>query len=143
MRGASGFVQGDFDEANRILYLLGFASVYKIHMDTNTLLGILDVKDVYQPLSIRGSLPTGLAGIALNPSKDRLYIVSGDAHMLYSYDIAKSAWTTKITNLKGYFPTDAIISPDRRYFYTANNETGNITMFDLTTGDIVRTIDLN
>ncbi len=110
-RGATGFLEGDFDEANRILYLTGFESVYKIDMNTDKLLGTLDLIDLYGPQSTRGWTPTGLCGIVLSGSKDRLFVVSGDAHVMYKYDLTKSSWSTKVSNLHGYFITDALCSP--------------------------------
>ncbi|MFA4872023.1 MAG: hypothetical protein WC610_03135, partial [Patescibacteria group bacterium] len=141
-RGATGFVEADFDETKRILYLTGFTSVYKIDMDTDKLIGIIDLIDLYEPQNIRGWSPTGLSGVALSPTKDKLFIVSGDAHSMYTYDLARSAWITKTTNLKGYFITDAIASPDRRYLYTVNQESDSITMVDLISGEIVKIIEL-
>ena len=139
-RGATGFLEGDFDEENRILYLLGIESVYKIDMDTDRLIGTLDLIDIFDVWGRRGWTPTGLAGISLSPSKDKLFIVGGDPHSLYTYDIAKSSWTTKITNLKGYFITDGVATLDRRYLYTANARSDSVTMVDLTSGDVVFSI---
>ena len=141
-RGMTGFVEADFDETKRILYLTGFTSVYKIDMDTDNLIGILDLVDLYESQNISGWSPTGLCGVALSPAKDKLFIVSGDAHSMYTYDLARSAWITKTTNLKGYFITDAIASPDRHYLYTVNQESDSITMVDLTSGEIVKIIEL-
>ncbi|MFA4872075.1 MAG: hypothetical protein WC610_03415 [Patescibacteria group bacterium] len=141
-RGMTGFVEADFDETKRILYLTGFTSVYKINMDTDKLIGIIDLIDLYEPQNIRGWSPTGLSGVTLSPAKDKLFIISGDAHSMYTYDLARSAWITKTTNLKGYFITDAIASLDRRYLYTVNQESDSITMVDLTSGDVVKIIDL-
>jgi YVTN family beta-propeller protein len=61
---------------------------------------------------------------------------------MYAYDLIKSSWATKITNLKGYFITDVVSLPDRRYLYTANQESDSVTMVDLTSGDVVRIIEL-
>lgn len=141
-RGATGFLEGEFDEANRILYLLGFESVYKIHMDTDTLIGTLDLIDIFEAWGRLGWSPTGLAGVSLSPSKDKLFIAAGDSHSLYTYDVANSSWSTKITNLKGYFITDGVASQDRHYLYTANTRSDSVTMVDLTTGDVVKVIDL-
>jgi len=141
-RGATGFLEGEFDEENRILYLLGFESVYKIDMDTDQLIGTLDLIDIFDAWGRRGWTPTGLAGVSLSPSKDKLFIVGGDPHSLYTYDIAKSSWSTKITNLKGYFITDGVASLDQRYFYTVNLLSDNVTMVDLTSGDMIKVIDL-
>jgi len=141
-RGATGFLQGEFDEENRILYLLGFESVYKIHMDTDQLIGTLDLIDIFAAWGRNGWTPTGLAGISFSPSKDKLLIASGDAHSLYTYDIAKSSWSTNITNLRGYFITDGVASLDRRNFYTANWRSDSVTMVDLATGAVIKIIDL-
>ncbi len=141
--GATGFLEGEFDEANRILYLLGFESVYKIDMDTDRLIGTLDLIDIFEIWGRRGWTPTGLAGISLSPSKDKLFIAAGDPHSLYTYDITNSSWSTKITNLKGYFITDSVASLDRHYLYTANERSDSVSMVDLTSGDLVKVIDLH
>ena len=141
--GATGFLEGEFDEENRILYLLGFESVYKIHMDTDTLIGTLDLIDLFDGGGRWwGWSPTGLAGVSLSPSMDKLYVAAGDSHSLYTYDVANSSWSTKITNLHGYFITDGVASLDRHYFYTSNGRSDSVTMVDLTTGDVVKVIDL-
>ena len=140
--GATGFVEADFDKTNRILYLTGFESVYKIGMDTDKLIGIIDMIDAYELQNIGGWSPTGLCGVVLSQEKDKMFIVSGDAHSVYTYDINKSSWSTKITNLGGYFITDALSSSDRHYLYTVNQKSDSITMVDLTSGDVVKIIEL-
>lgn len=140
-RGATGFLEGEFDEANRILYLLGFSSIYKIDMDTDKLIGTLDLIDIFDAWGRRGWTPTGLAGVSLSPSKDKLFIATGDSHSLYTYDVTKSSWTTRITNLKGYFITDGVASLDRRYFYTANSRSDSVTMVDLNSGNVIKVIN--
>ncbi len=141
--GATSFVEGDFDETNRILYLTGFVSVYKIDMDTDQLIGILDLEDVYESLGTSGWSPAGLSGVVLSTSKDKLFVISADAHSMYTYDLINSSWMTKITNLRGYSSADAVYSPDRRYLYTINNRTDNVTMVNLTSGDVEKVIDLH
>lgn len=140
-RGATGFLEGEFDEANRILYLLGFSSIYKIDMDTDKLIGTLDLIDIFDAWGRRGWTPTGLAGVSLSPSKDKLFIATGDSHSLYTYDVTKSSWTTRITNLKGYFITDGVASLDRCYFYTANSRSDSVTMVDLNSGNVIKVIN--
>lgn len=141
--GASYFPEADFDEVNRILYLTGGASVYKIDMDTDKLIGALNLIDAYGGLSgIRWS-PTAICGVALSPSKEKLFAFSADAHSLFIYDLIKSSWSTKIINLGGYSrDCDAVISLGRQYFYTANSQSDNITMVNLTSGEIVKIIEL-
>jgi YVTN family beta-propeller protein len=141
-RGATGFVEADFDETKRILYLTGFTSVYKIDMDNDKLLGILDLIDVYEMQNINGWPPTGLSGLVFSQTKDKMFVVSGDSHSMYTYDLVNSSWSTKITNLKGYFITDVVSSPDKHYLYTVNQQSDSVTMIDLTSGDVVRIIRL-
>ena len=130
-RGATGFLDGDFDEAHRVLYLLGFTSVYQISMDTDQLVGVLDLIDIYGRQGGAGGWPpTGLASIMLSPARDRLFVVSGDAHSMYTYDLRKGAWTDQKTNVKGYFITGAARSPDGRHLFTANSRSDSITMID-------------
>lgn len=141
-RGMTGFNEADFDETNRIVYLTGFASIYKIDMDTNELIGILDLIDLYIEQNIWGWSPTGLSGVTLSKEKDRLFITSGDAHSVYVYNLNNASWSTKIINLGGYFVTDAVASPDKQYLYTVNEKSDSITMVNLTSGDVVKIIPL-
>lgn len=143
-RGSTSFIEADFDEENRILYLLGHASVYKIDMDTNELIGILDLMDTYELQDFKGGRPatSALSGVVLSSSKDKLFIVSLDAHHMYTYNLAQSVWEAKITNLKGYFNCDAASSPDRQYLYIVNQESDNVTMIDLNSGEIKKIIEL-
>jgi YVTN family beta-propeller protein len=140
--GATSFLEGDFDESGRILYLLGFTSVYKIDMDTDKLLGTLDLIDV---VNARGGgwPPTGLSGIMLSGSKDKLFVVAGDGHSMYTYDLKKSAWSATITNAKGYFITNAVASPGRRFLFTVNNRSDSISMIDTYTGTVSKLIPLS
>ena len=140
--GATGFFGGDFDEANRILYLCGFSSVYKIDMDTDELIGVLNVWDVLASRDYRGWGPTGLSGVVLSPDKDKLFVISADAHSMYTYDLVNSSWTTKITNLEGGTPNLGACSPDLKYLYTVNWPSDSITMVDLTSGDVVKIVEL-
>lgn len=142
-RGATGFLEGDFDENKRVLYILGFTSVYMVHMDSDKLIDTLDLIDVNEARGSYGWPPTGLAGIMLSRSGDKLFLVSGDAHSMYTYDLKNSSWTTKITNVKGYFITNAVASPDRRYLFTVNNRSDSITMIDTDVGAVARIIYLN
>jgi len=140
--GATSFVEGDFDETNRILYLTGFMSIYKINMDTDELIGILDLMDVYESQDIYGWSPTGLSGAVLSPTKDKLFVIAADSHLMFTYDLINSSWTTRVTNLGGYANTETVSSPDRQYLYTVNSQSDSITMVDLTSGDVVRIIGL-
>jgi YVTN family beta-propeller protein len=141
-RGVTSFIQADFDQANRIVYLAGWGSIYRIDMDTNALIDILDVYDVYALRGADGWPPTGLSGVILSPRKDKLFVTSLDSHCLFTYDLARSAWDTKITNLRGFFNTDVATSPDRRYLYVTNERSDSVTMVDLSSGDVVKVIDL-
>ena len=142
-QGATSFVDGYFNEENKLLYLLGFASVFIIKTDTNELVDILDLYDVLlllgKPNAHQG---TGLAGITISPEMDKLLIVSGDTTSMYTYDLSHSQWLTEILNLQGYFMTDAATSPDGRYFYTINTRSDNITMVDTSTRQVVKVINL-
>jgi DNA-binding beta-propeller fold protein YncE len=141
--GHTGFNEGVFDEAHRILYLTGFESVYKIGMDSNNLIGTLDMLDAYSSHGLQGWTPTGLCGISLSSQKDKLFITSGDAHTLYTYDLNNSLWSSKFINLRGYFPTQAICSTDNRYFFSINQRSDSITMVDLNSVELKKIIDLH
>jgi DNA-binding beta-propeller fold protein YncE len=141
--GNSGFSQGVFDESRRILYLCGFESVYKIGMDSNELLGTIDLIDAYEARGGKGWTPTGLCGIALSRSRDRLFIEAGDSHTVYTYDLFRSAWLDKFVNVQGYFPVDAVGSADGRYLYSVNQKSDSVTMVDLDALAVRRIIDLS
>ncbi|MDD5317899.1 MAG: hypothetical protein PHF51_04180 [Candidatus ainarchaeum sp.] len=141
--GATSFVEGDFDEANRILYLTGFASVYKIGMDSDELIDTLDPVDFYESNNIRGWTTTGISGAVLAPAKDRLFVVVADSHIMFTYNLANSSWSRKITNLMGYFNTGTSFSRDRRYLYTVNSRSDSITMVNMSSGEVVRIIRLD
>ncbi len=141
--GNSGFSDGVFDEARRVLYLCGFVSVYKIGMDSNEFLGSLDLNDAYASRGGRGWSPTGLCGIALSPSADRLFVEAGDAHTIYTYDLVRSAWLPIFLNVRGYFPTAAATSADGRYFFSVNQKSDSVTMVDLDALAMKRIIDLS
>ena len=140
--GTTGFLEADFDLENRILYLSGFMSVYKIDMDTDELIEIIDVIDSYKSQNVSGWTCGGLAGVVLSKNKDKLFVISGDGHTMHTYDLLDSTWMPEVINLKGYFVTDTEISPDRRYLYTINQKSDSITMVDLNSGTVVKVIKL-
>jgi len=141
--GATGFVEGEFDEVSRILYLTGFSSIYKIDMDNDRLIGSLDLIDLYENRGVRGWSPTGLAGVTLSASRDKLFVISGDAHSMYTYNLVESSWLAEVTDIGGYFITDSVSSVDQSHLFTANNRSDNVTVIDLTTGKVEKVIDLN
>lgn len=138
--GTTDFLEGEFDEVRRTLYLLGFMSVYKIDMDTDRLTGTLDLTDIFTAWGRKGWSPTGLVGVALSPTKDKLFVAAGDSHTLYWYNFTTSAWSTRTTDLMGYFPVDAVASPNRRYMFTVNQQSDSVSMMDLTSGELVKVI---
>lgn len=140
--GATSFLEGDFDENKRILYLTGFTSVYMIDMDSNNYLGALNLIDYYEKRNITGWTPTGLCGVMLSPSRDKLMAVSGDAHSVYMYDFEKSEWTD-VENIKGYFPTNTVFIPDSKYMYIVNRNSDSISMIDAETGKLKKILYLD
>jgi len=139
--GATSFLDGDFDEVRRVLYLTGFASVWRIHMDSGELLGTALTGEIFSVLKREhGWTPTGLCGARLSPEGDRLLVVSGDGHSLQVYDTTGQVWLPVFVNLRGYWLTDVVQSPDRRYLYTANQMSDTITMVDTNTLEVVKVI---
>ncbi|MDP2997593.1 MAG: hypothetical protein Q8N47_08895 [Bryobacterales bacterium] len=133
---------GDFDEQKRIAYLCGFASVYKVHMDSDEFLGMLNMYDVYREMGRPGGWPTGaLRGIHLSPARDRLFITSWDGHSVFQYDLRSEKWIPRVVWM-GLSPVAAVISPDRRYLYTANQKSDTITRLDTTAGEVLDVIPL-
>jgi len=144
--GNTGWSSCDFDETNRILYMCGYESIYKIDMDTNKFIENLPLVDLFDARRAAGKgcwgPPSGLCGVALSSTKDKLFVVAGDQHCMYTYDLVNSCWMTKVTNLKGYFTLDTCCSLDRRYLYTLNQRSDSVTMVDLTSGDVIKVITL-
>lgn len=139
--GASSFADCDFDESKRIAYVGGMGYIYKLHMDTDEVLGILTAMDVYQALGRPvGWSPTGLSGVKLSAAKDTLFVVSLDAHSMLTYDLVRERWLPEVLNLKGYNPTDTVQSPDKRYLYAINRDTDTVTMVDTAARAVVKVI---
>ena len=130
---------------NRILYLCGFASIYKVDMDTDGLIGNLPLIDALESRRAAGAgdwWPSVLAGVILSSARDKMFIISGDAHYVCIYDLVNSSWTNQITDLKGYIITDTDCSPDRKYPYAVNQKSDSIAIVDLTSREVVRMIRL-
>jgi DNA-binding beta-propeller fold protein YncE len=129
--GATSFLDGDFDQVGRVLYLTGFSAIWSIQMDTDEVLGTATTGDIFGLLGCPpGWSLTGLCGARLSADSQRLFVVSGDAHSLCVYDTIGMKWLPELVNLKGYFITDVVQSADRRYLYTANEKSDTITMVD-------------
>jgi uncharacterized protein (TIGR03437 family) len=135
-QGGDGDV-GEFDEQNRIAYLGGFNSVYKLHMDTDELLGVLNVYDVYKEMGRAGGWPaSALRGIHLSPAKDRLLITSWDGQCIYQYDLRNQKWIPRVVPV-GLGPAASVNSPDRKYVYTVSYRSDTITRLDATAGEVM------
>lgn len=142
-RGYSSFCDGYFEVSTRRLYLLGFGSVYVIHLDTDALLDILDTNQVNKMLGRPyGWSPTALSGISVNPAGNKLLVISQDSHCLYTYDLSLSGWLPEILNLRGYITTDAAPSADRKYLFAVNQFSDNLTMVNASTRAIKQIIEL-
>ena len=124
-------------EQARIAYLGGFNSVYKVHMDTNEFLGMLNVYDVYKEMGRAGGWPASvLRGIHLSPAKDRLLITSWDGQCFYQYDLRNQKWVPRVVPV-GLGPAATMISPDRRNLYAVSYRTDTVTRLDTTSGEFV------
>ena len=126
----------------RIAYLAGFNSVYKVHMDTDEFLGMLNIYDVYKEMGRTGGWPTSaLTGIHLSPARDRLLITSWDGQCVFQYDLRNEKWIPRVVPV-GLGPAATVISPDRKYLYTVNYRSDTITRLDTTAGEVVDVIPL-
>ncbi len=135
-QGGDGEV-GDFDEQKRIAYLGGFNSVYKVHMDSDEFLGMLNIYDVYKEMSRQQGWPTSaLTGIHLSPARERLLITSWDGHSVFQYDLRNEKWIPRVVFV-GLGPGATVISPDRKYLYTVNYRSDSITRLDTTAGEVL------
>jgi uncharacterized protein (TIGR03437 family) len=140
-QGGQGGV-GDFDEQKRIAYLAGFNSVYKLHLDSDEFLGMLNLYDVYKEMGRQsfGWAACALVGIHLSPARDRLLIASHDGHSVFIYDLRNDRWVPRVVNLHGYDPVATAVSPDRKYMYVVNMKTDTISRVDTATGDLLELI---
>ena len=68
---------------------------------------------------------------------------SGDAHLVYTYDLSAKRWLPNLMNARGYFLSDSTCSPDGRFFFTVNSQSDSVSMFDTVRGRLLRVIDLN
>jgi uncharacterized protein (TIGR03437 family) len=141
VQGGVGDV-GCFDEQKRIAYLAGFTSVYKVHMDSDEFLGMLNTEDVFKEMGRTGGWgTTAMTGIHLSPTRDRLLIASWDGSSVLQYDLRNEKWIPRFVPV-GLFPIATMISPDRKYMYTANYRSDTITRLDTTAGEVVDVIPL-
>ena len=140
--GGTGFCDGVFDTVNRVAYILGFMRVFRLDMDSDQLLDTLRPGDAYAQINRQnGWTATGLCGIRFGAG-NRLLVASGDAHLVFTYDLAAKRWLPDLINAHGYFLTDGTASPDGRFFFTANNKSDSVSMFDTAGGRLLRVIDL-
>lgn len=139
--GATAFLEADFDEDGRVMYLLGFTSIYKIDMDSDKLLGTIDMIDFINGRG-GGWPPTGLMAVALSDSKDKLFAVSGDAHSMYTYDLKNLKWDKEPVNIMGYFPMASAFSDNRHFLFTVNSNTDSISKIDVNSGAVEKIIKL-
>ncbi len=145
-QGGVGSGYGDFDEQTRIAYLAGFCSIYKVHMDTDEFLGMLNIFDVYKEMGREGAGGGGWpasapSGIHLSPAKDRLLITSFDGHCVFQYDLRNERWVPRVVPV-GLSPAATMISPDRKNLYTVSYRSDTITRLDTTVGEVVDVIPL-
>jgi len=134
---------GAFDEQSRIAYLGGFCSIYKVHLDTNEFLGMLNIYDVFKEMGRqqRGLATSALRGIDLTPARDRLLITSWDGHSVFMYDLRNQKWIPRVTRV-GVNPAGSALSPDGRYLYTANALSDTIARVDTASGDLLEVTPL-
>ncbi|MBI2681244.1 MAG: hypothetical protein HYX25_09600, partial [Candidatus Solibacter usitatus] len=136
-QGGAGGDVADFDEQKRIGYFGGFCSIYKIHMDTDEFLGMLNVYDVYKEMGRQRGWPaSALSGIYLSAAKDRLLITSYDGECVYQYDLRNEKWIPRVVRI-GLFPGVNFISPDRKYQYTVSRRADSMIRFDTTAAEVV------
>jgi uncharacterized protein (TIGR03437 family) len=140
--GGTSFFDGVFDTVNRVAYILGFMRVFCIDMDSDRFLDSLRPADAYPQINRQnGWTATGLCGIRFAPG-NRLMVASGDSHQVFTYDLSAKRWLPSLMNAHGYFQTDSTSSPDGRFFFTANERSDSVSMFDTVRGRLLRVIDL-
>jgi len=115
---------------------------YKVHMDSDEFLGMLNIYDVYKEMGRPNGWPTSaLRGIHLTAAKDRLLITSFDGHSVFQYDLRNGKWIPRVVWV-GLGPGATVISPDRKYLYTVNGRSDTITRLDTTAGEVLDVIPL-
>ncbi|MBI5086863.1 MAG: hypothetical protein HZB13_19985 [Acidobacteria bacterium] len=139
--GGDGEV-GEFDEQRRIAYLGGNRSIYKVHMDTDELLGVMNISDVFKAMGRPNTQPeSNFSGIHLSPAKDRLLIVSSSGHCVFQYDLRNEKWIPEIVRV-GMNPGVTVVSPDRKYLYTVSGRSDTVARLDTTTGELLDVMPL-
>jgi YVTN family beta-propeller protein len=132
-----------FDSLNNRLYLTGFDAVFVIDTTTDTLVNILELRDVLallgQPNSPRG---TGLTGMTPSPDKRYLYILSYDTHVVYTYDLSQNHWLPDIIDVGGYTPMNLLLSPDQSHLYCVNTYSDTVSIISSLTRELEEIIDL-
>jgi uncharacterized protein (TIGR03437 family) len=133
---------GAFDEQSRIAYLSGFCSIYKIHMDTNEFLGMLNVYDLYKEMGrARGWATSAIRGVDLTAARDKLLITSWDGHSVFMYDLRNQKWIPRVVRV-GINPAGSAVSPDRKSLYTVNYLSDTIARVDTESGTLAEVTPL-
>ncbi|MBS1859473.1 MAG: hypothetical protein JST11_29130 [Acidobacteria bacterium] len=135
--GGAGGNRAGFDEQNRIAYLDGFCSIYKVHLDTNQFLGMINNYDLYKEMGRARSWATSaMAGIDFNAAKDKLLVTSWDGHSVFFYDLRTQRWIPRVTRV-GINPAGTAVSPDGKYLYTVNYLSDTIARVDTESGALL------
>jgi uncharacterized protein (TIGR03437 family) len=140
-QGGAGSGACDFDVANRLLYMGGFNSIYKINLDSDQIVGQLNVLDALKAAGRpNGNGGTALNGIWLSPAKDLLIVVSSDFSTMYIYDLKAGAWQPRLVDLKGFWTTCTCRSSDGALAYGAAGQSDSISQIDLTRGTLLKVV---
>ena len=140
-QGGAGSGACDFDVANRLLYMGGFNSIYKINLDSDQIVGQLNVRDALKAAGKpNGDGGTALNGIWLSPAKDLLIVVSSDFSTMYIYDLKAGAWQPRLVDLKGFWTTCTCRSSDGTLAYGAAGQSDSISQIDLTRGTLLKVV---
>jgi uncharacterized protein (TIGR03437 family) len=140
-QGGAGSGACDFDVANRLLYMGGFNSIYKINLDSDQIVGQLNVRDALKAAGKpNGDGGTALNGIWLSPAKDLLMVVSSDFSTMYIYDLKAGAWQPRLVDLKGFWTTCTCRSSDGTLAYGAGGQSDSISQIDLTRGTLLKVV---
>jgi uncharacterized protein (TIGR03437 family) len=135
--GGAGGNRGAFDEQNRIAYLDGFCSIYKVHLDTNQFLGMINNYDVYTEMGRARSWATSaMAGIDFDAVKSKLLVTSWDGHSVFFYDLRNQKWIPRVTRV-GINPAGTAVSPDGKFLYTVNYLSDTIARVDTESGALL------
>jgi uncharacterized protein (TIGR03437 family) len=114
-----------------------FRSIYKVHMDRDELIGMVNAMDAWRAVGIESSSAPSAITPVLSTARDRLFVFSGDASVMFTYDLTNDRWLPRAIRLpSGCRPRGIPGSPDGRWRHTIGYTSDTITRVNVETGEV-------